>query len=204
MQTSTLPFVNWYEVLGVPPDANDETLRRVYHIVAGRFHPDNTDSGDLDRFLQVKEAFELLSDPKRRKDFDADLARHNQEPIPVFLNREFTDGVQGEHNRRLGVLCLLYNQRKLNPITPVLSVLQLESLMSTPREHLEFAVWYLKQKRLVQADDRSSLTITFDGIDHLEENLPREETVRKLLQPGSPETFARSRTSSSADFARTD
>jgi curved DNA-binding protein CbpA len=198
MQTSTVPFVNWYEVLGVAPDASDETLRRVFHIVAARYHPDNRDSGNVDRFLKVKAAFELLSDPQRRKDFDIELRHHNQQPMPVFLNREFADGVEGEHNRRLGVLCLLYNQRKLNPITPVLSVLQLESLMSTPREHLEFAVWYLKQKRLVQADDRSSLTITSDGIDHLEENLPREETVRKLLQPGSAETLARAQSSCAA------
>ena len=47
-------FINWYEILGVPPDANDETLKRVFHLVASRFHPDNQDSGDLDRFLNIK------------------------------------------------------------------------------------------------------------------------------------------------------
>ena len=198
MQTFTVPFVNWYEVLGVAPDANEETLRRVFHIVAGRYHPDNKDSGNLDRFLKVKAAFELLCDPIRRKEFDQDLARHNKEPMPVFLSRQFADGVEGEHNRRLGMLCLLYNQRKLNPISPGISVQQLEHLMFMPREHLEFAVWYLKQKRLIQMDDRSSLMVTSDGIDYVEENLPREETVRKLLQPGSPETVARSQASCAA------
>ena len=191
-------FVNWYEILGVPPDANDETLKRVFHLVASRFHPDNQDSGDLDRFLNVKTAFEVLSDEQRRKEFDEELRVHNKEPLPIFLSREFADGVGGEHNRRLGMLCLLYNQRKLNPIVPGLSVLQLERLMFMPREHLEFTVWYLKQKKLVGVDDRSSLTITSEGIDFVEDNLPREETVQKLLKAGDPEVCRPSKVGAAA------
>ena len=191
-------FTNWYEILGVAPDTNDETLKRVFHLVASRFHPDNQDSGDLDRFLRVKTAFEVLSDEKRRKDFDEELRIHNKEPLPVFLSRAFTEGVGGEHNRRLGMLCLLYNQRKLNPIVPSLSILQLERLMFMPREHLEFTVWYLKQKKLVGVDDRSSLTITSEGIDFVEENLPREETVQKLLKAGDPEIWRPARSGAAA------
>ena len=191
-------FVDWYEVLGVAPDATDESIKRVFHLVASRFHPDNQDSGDLDRFLRVKTAFEVLSDEQRRKAFDEELRIHNKEPLPVFLSREFTSGVGGEHNRRLGMLCLLYNQRKLNPIVPGLSVLQLERLMFMPREHLEFTVWYLKQKKLVGVDDRSSLTITSEGIDFVEENLPREETVQKLLKAGDPDTWHPSRAGAAA------
>src|SRR5258706_4327586 len=189
----TTPFVDWYEILGVAPDANDETIKRVFHLVASRSHPDNQDSGDLDRFLKVKTAFEVLSDTQRRKAFDEELRAHNKEPLPVFLSREFADGVGGEHNRRLGMLCLLYNQRKLNPVVPSLSVLQLERLMFMPREHLEFTVWYLRQKKLVQTDDRSSLTITSEGIDYVEDHLPREETVQKLLKAGDPEVCRPSR-----------
>jgi curved DNA-binding protein CbpA len=191
-------FVDWYEVLGVAPDATDESIKRVFHLVASRFHPDNQDSGDLDRFLRVKTAFEVLSDEQRRKAFDEELRIHNKEPLPVFLSREFTNGVSGEHNRRLGMLCLLYNQRKLNPIVPSLSILQLERLMFMPREHLEFTVWYLKQKKLVGVDDRSSLTITSEGIDFVEDNLPREETVQKLLKAGDPEVWRPSRAGAAA------
>jgi curved DNA-binding protein CbpA len=194
----TTEFVNWYEVLGVAHDANDEVFKRVFHLVATRFHPDNQESGDLDRFLKVKAAFEVLTDPQRRKAFDEELRIHNKEPLPVFLSREFADGVGGEHNRRLGVMCLLYNQRKLNPVVPSLSILQLEHLMFMPREHLEFAVWYLKQKKLVQVDDRSSLTITSDGIDFVEENLPREETVQRLLKAGDAEPWRVSKVGAAA------
>ena len=81
---------------------------------------------------------------------------------------------------------------------PSLSVLQLENLMFMPREHLEFTVWYLKQKRLVQVDDRSSLTITSDGIDFVEDNLPREETVRKLLNAAEPPVWRTTKAAAAA------
>ncbi len=174
-------FVNWYQVLGIPPNANNDDLVRVYHLLAARYHPDNVETGDLEHFLEVKMAFEVLSDAATRKEFDQVAAAHSQEPLPVFLSKSFTEGVQSESNRRLGILCLLYNQRKLDSITPVLSIFQMETLMCIPREHLDFTVWYLKQKRYVTQNDRNSLSITSDGIDFVEEHLPREETVRKLL-----------------------
>jgi curved DNA-binding protein CbpA len=178
-------FVNYYEVLGIPPNANNDDLTRVYHLLAARYHPDNIETGDLNHFLEVKTAFEILSDPEQRKEFDRLHREHSQDPLPIFLTKSFTEGVLGENNRRLGILCLLYNQRKLNPGSASLSVLQLESMMCIPREHLDFTTWYLKQKKYVTPDDRSSLTITSDGIDFVEENLPREETVRKLLKADS-------------------
>jgi curved DNA-binding protein CbpA len=184
-ETKTAAFTNWYEVLGIPNSASNDDLTRVYHLLAARFHPDNQETGDSSRFLEVKQAFETLSDPDRRKEFDRQAREHSQDPLPVFLSKDFAEGVHGEFNRRLGILCLLYNQRKLNPSTPSLSVLQLEAMMAIPREHLDFTTWYLKQKRLVLPDDRSSLTITSDGIDFVEQHLPHEETVRKLLKAES-------------------
>jgi curved DNA-binding protein CbpA len=176
------PFKNWYEILGVPPNATVEDLARVYHLLAARFHPDNQETGDLDRFLEVKAAYETLSDPAARKQFDVELRTQSQEPVAVFLSKDFADGVTGEFNRRLGILCLLYNQRKLNSRIPSLSIPQLETMMSIPREHLEFTIWYLKQKKMAAIDDRSNLAITSEGIDFVEENLPKEETVQKLLK----------------------
>jgi hypothetical protein len=42
--------------------------------------------------------------------------------------------------------------------------------MGRPREHLEFTVWFLVQRKLVMRDDQSSLTITADGVDYVEES----------------------------------
>jgi hypothetical protein len=52
-----------------------------------------------------------------------------------------------------------------------LSLLDVEQLIGRPREHLEFSVWFLTQKRFVQRGDDSSLTITAEGVEYLENNV---------------------------------
>lgn len=174
-------FVNWYEVLGVQPTAKTDDLARVFQLLSARFKPDNKETGDGRRLQELKTAYDVLSNPERRKAFDQELKQRTKESGPLFQSKEFADEVDSEINRRLEILCLLYKQRKSDPIYPGLTVAQLESLLLTPREHLEFAFWYLKQRKLVLADDRSLFTINCDGIAYIEENLPRES--RKLMKP---------------------
>ncbi|MGH9720093.1 MAG: J domain-containing protein [Bryobacteraceae bacterium] len=175
-------FVDYYELLQINNTAEPETIQRVYRILAARYHPDNSETGDIERFLLIKEAYKILSDTAKRKDYDDAYNSQKDGPVPVFLTKEFTDGIDGESNRRMGVLALLYNKRKSSPSQPAVSVLELENLMFVPREHLQFTVWYLKAKRFIQSDDRSSLLISADGIDYLEANLPSHKTMYKMLK----------------------
>ena len=175
-------FIDFYELLQINPDADPEAIQRVYRVLAARYHPDNTETGDLERFLLVKEAFKVLSDPDKRREYDKAFEQRKGAPIPIFLTKEFTEGIDGEANRRLGVLCLLYNKRRQDPAHPSLSLLELEQLMFVPREHLIFTTWYLKAKSFILTDDRSSLLITADGIDYLEANLPTQKSIHKLLK----------------------
>jgi curved DNA-binding protein CbpA len=175
-------FVDYYELLRVSPGAEIESIQRVHRSLSARYHPDNAETGDIERFLRVNEAFKILSDPDKRKDFDDHYKTRKENPLPVFLTKEFTEGVDGEINRRIGMLCLLYTQRRANQVTPALSVLEIEGIMSIPREHLVFTIWYLKAKRFIQQDDRSSLMITAEGIDFLENNLPQHKTMYKMLE----------------------
>jgi DnaJ-like protein len=175
-------FVDFYEMLRVSPGAEIESIQRVHRALAARYHPDNLETGDLERFLLVNEAFKVLSDPEKRKEFDAQYKTNKENPLPVFLTKEFTEGVDGESNRRMGLLCLLYTQRRTNPVLPALSVLDIEQMMFIPREHLMFTIWYLKAKRFIVQDDRSSLMITAEGIDFMEANLPEHKTMYKMLE----------------------
>jgi curved DNA-binding protein len=180
--TEETVFVDYYEMLRVSPGAEIESIQRVHRALAARYHPDNLETGDLERFLLVNEAFKVLSDPEKRKEFDSNYKTKKENPLPVFLTKEFTEGVDGEINRRMGLLCLLYTQRRTNSLQPALSVLEIEQLMFIPREHLIFTVWYLKAKRYLVQDDRSSLMITSDGIDFMETNLPEHKTMYKMLE----------------------
>jgi curved DNA-binding protein CbpA len=175
-------FVDYYELLRVSPGAEVESIQRVHRALAARYHPDNKETGDIERFLLVNEAYKVLSDPEKRKAYDAQCKTKKEDPLPVFLTKEFTEGVDGEINRRVGMLCLLYTRRRSNQVAPALSVLEIEQMMSIPREHLLFTIWYLKAKRFIQQDDRSSLLITAEGIDFLEQNLPQHKTMHKLLE----------------------
>jgi curved DNA-binding protein CbpA len=183
-ESITIPpkqFTNWYEVLGVSSAAKSDDLTRVFQLLSAKLKPENKETGDARRFQELKAAYEVLSHPDRRKAFDKELKQRQPDTTPLFQSKEFADDVDTEITRRLAVLCLLYRQRKIDPIYPGLSVAQLEELTLTPREHLEFSFWYLKQKRLVLSDDRSVMTIMSEGIDFIEQYLPRES--QKSSQP---------------------
>lgn len=176
-------FVDYYELLQISPNAEFATIHRVHRMLAARYHPDNAQTADLERFIQLQQAYEILSDPERRAAYDASWHAERAQPLPVFELKEFVVGVDAEINRRLGALCLLYNRRRSNPETPGLSLLDLEAMMDLPREHLEFTVWYLRDKGFLRRSDTSDMTITSTGVDFVESNLSSSRIVHALLQP---------------------
>lgn len=72
--------------------------------------------------------------------------------------------------------------RRMEPESPALSPLDLESLIGRAREHLEFTIWFLTQKKHVARADNSLLVITADGVEHLESNY-REKLQHRRLKP---------------------
>jgi curved DNA-binding protein CbpA len=175
-------FVDYYELMQISPNAEMETIQRVYRMLAGRYHPDNANTGDMERFLRLKEAYGVLSDPQARAEYDADYRAQRLEPIELFNLRDFAVGIDGESNRRMGVLCLLYNRRRVNAEDPGLSLLEFEKLMTCPREHLVFTIWYLKDKGYLRQTEDSSYAITSAGVDYVEAGLPKNRILYKLIK----------------------
>jgi curved DNA-binding protein CbpA len=63
--------VDYYQVLGVNRDAGDKAIRQAYRALALRYHPDkNNDDGAEESFKKVAEAYEVLSDNKKRKNYN--------------------------------------------------------------------------------------------------------------------------------------
>ena len=65
-------FRNYYEILGVPRDASNEEIKRSYRRLARQFHPDLNpgDKAAEERFKDINESYDLLSDPDKRAQYD--------------------------------------------------------------------------------------------------------------------------------------
>lgn len=67
---------NYYQILRVKPTASDDEIKRSYRVLAKRFHPDvnPNDSTAADRFADINEAYDTLSDRQKRTEYDVKLA----------------------------------------------------------------------------------------------------------------------------------
>ncbi len=63
---------DYYEVLGVPKDADDAALKKAYRVLAKKYHPDaNPGNAEAEqKFKEASEAYAVLSDPEKRKQYD--------------------------------------------------------------------------------------------------------------------------------------
>jgi len=192
---TTLPPQNptdYYEFLQISPKAESATIQRVYRFLAGRYHPDNPATGDSEKFLLLKNAFEVLSDPDRRAAYDARCAVHDVQPNPTLESIDYMDGIEGEVNRRLAVLSLLYSKRRTSPEDPRIPLADLERRMGFPREYLDFATWYLRSKKYITKEDNSDFALTALGVDFVAAIGMTVEQPRPVLKRQS----ARSRSGS--------
>ena len=160
-----------YETMQISANAEPETIHRVYRLLAQRFHPDNKETGNASRFRELSEAYEVLSDPERRAQYDTVHQHFWRERWKLVDGSNGDLDVRSEQIARLTLLELLYTRRRTEPRSPAMSMLDIEALIGRPREHLEFSIWYLTQKRFVQRGDDSGLTITAEGVEYLEENM---------------------------------
>ncbi len=159
------PFIDYYEVLQLSQGADAETIERVHRLFAKRFHPDNSASGDEARFREIHEAFEVLSDPRRRAEYDVQYDRNKSLQWQIFEQDSAVGGHEEDRRILRSVLSLLYAARRKNPISGGLGSIDLERMLGIPREHLEFPSWYLKRKGWVEVLDSGQFAITIEGID---------------------------------------
>lgn len=61
---------NYYEVLGVTKSASKDDIKKAFHKLAHKYHPDKK-GGDAEKFKEVNEAYSILSDDKKRAEYDS-------------------------------------------------------------------------------------------------------------------------------------
>jgi len=139
-------FIDFYEVLEISPNANSETIDRIFRYFAQRYHPDNPESGDRARFDIVMEAHNTLKDPERRAQYDIQHKQHSDFRWKLADEASDAKGVERDVDTQNRMLSLLYVKRRQNISDPGIGNMELERLLGCPAEHLEFHIWYLREK----------------------------------------------------------
>ena len=162
-------FTDLYEILQVNPTADDDTIHRVYRMLAQRYHPDNPDTGSESAFQSILHAYQTLHDPEQRAAYDLQYQASRTLRWKIFENPDSSEGIEAEKRVRAGILTALYVQRRRAPEAAGMMVRELEELLGVPREHLEFSFWYLRRKELIVGPQNGRYEITVEGVDAAEE-----------------------------------
>jgi curved DNA-binding protein CbpA len=180
-----MPNIDYYEFLQISPNADQDTIHRVYRFLAARYHPDNPQSGNVDKFATLKVAYEVLSNPVKRAEYDLACLHDGPAKVPLSTTVDFMDNMEGEINRRLAVLAVLYFKRRTSPHNPEVSLMEIETRMGFPRDYLDFTTWYLLKKAYITRADNSDFTLTAQGVDYVETQRANIPVLNKLLTDGA-------------------
>jgi curved DNA-binding protein CbpA len=173
-------FIDFYELLEISPNANSETIERIFRYFALRYHPDNQATGDASRFSEIVEAHDTLKDPVKRAAYDIQHRNHLGYHHELVEEASSSGGVERDVAIQGKVLALLYAKRRRNVLNPGIGDDELERLSGYPREHLEFPLWYLKAKGLIAKTENGTFAITVEGVDSVNAE-HRRQPVNNLI-----------------------
>jgi len=177
--TEASKFIDYYELLEISPNANSDTIERMFRYFAQRYHPDNQETGDRQRFDLIMEAHDTLKDPAKRAQYDIQYRNYLDNSWKLIKEASDGDGIGAGVNIQDRLLLLLYVKRRQNTKDPGIGNGELERLLGCPAEHLEFDLWYLKEKAWIERTEIGTFAITADGVDRV--NLEHRKTTTKFL-----------------------
>src|SRR5215510_4794333 len=119
-------FRDYYEVLQLSPNADADTISRVYRILVKRYHPDNKDSANEQRFAEVLEAYRVLSDDEKRTAYDLLYEENRAALLKIFDEASGNSSFESDKRILDGILSLLYVARRRDPIKGTMGTIQIE------------------------------------------------------------------------------
>lgn len=83
--------MNYYNLLELPFDATQEEIRKAYFDLAKKFHPDiNTEGENKEKFIQIQRAYEVLSDSKKREEYNLIFKENKDKEANVQVNAYYS------------------------------------------------------------------------------------------------------------------
>jgi len=182
-------FIDYYEILQLSQTADQETIERVYRLLARRYHPDNKKSGDAEKFDALVKAYRALSDPERRAGYDVKYEAGISHQWNIFSQASPSEGAEEDRKTYQAILSMLYTARRRDAGNAGVGIFQMEKLLGVPEKYLEFHIWYLREKGWIQRVENGGFAITVSGVDAVIENdLPLE---KDRLLPAPEESSTR-------------
>ena len=152
----------------------------MFRYLAQRYHPDNPDTGDRRRFDVIMEAYNTLKDPVKRAQYDIQHKNHSGFRWKLAEEASDSKGIERDVDIQNKLLSILYVKRRQNISEPGIGDLELERLLGCPAEHLEFHLWYLKEKGWIGRTENGMLAITVEGVDRANSEHHRDSRLRLL------------------------
>jgi curved DNA-binding protein CbpA len=163
-------FTDYYEDLQISPNADNETLERVYRLLAKRYHPDNGQTGSVEKFDLITQAYQILSKPEKRAAYDAKYEEEKVRQWKALSGASTSRGFHDDTRLRNSILSILYVERRNGSVDSAIGLWRMEKMLGWPEKILEFHIWYLKEKGWIQRTDTGGYAITATGVDIVEEN----------------------------------
>lgn len=188
--TSPAPL-NYYEVMQLSPRADQETVDRVFRHLAKRYHPDNADSGDAERFAELMSAYRVLSNSEQRAEYDRSVGLAQETTVGPSVGQGVgSTELLADSRTRTGILSLLYQKRRNFSHEPGMGAMQLERILSCSEALMNFHMWYLRESGLIQRLENGHFAITAAGLNRIFEIGGPAHTGTNLLTEGDDASFA--------------
>ena len=182
---SSANFVDYYELLQVSPNADGDTIQRVFRHLAKKYHPDHQTSPDDDRFARLVEAHDTLTKPEIRAGYDVKYQEYWNRKWKLASEASDGSAFGNDKETRERMLSLFYVQRRRSMNAPGLGEYEVARLLRTPIELVEFHIWYLRAKGWIERLDTGMLAISALGVDQVEEGQLRLGHDRLLEAHGA-------------------
>ena len=175
------PAKNYYEILELSGNANQDTIERMFRYLATKHHPDS--GGDKEKFSILLKAFEVLRDPTSRSAYDATLLQEKQEnKVLVEHAREAGPDAAIRHE----LLQLFYARRRQAVASAALGSMTIEKEMDLSEEMLNFHLWFFREKGWIQREEDGGLAITAAGVERVEEGEIRAKKLARIDAQTNP------------------
>lgn len=131
---------NYFDILGIDKNADQDTIKKAYRKLAMQYHPDR--GGDQNKFQEVQEAYDILSDPDKRAEWEFGQQRPSRNPFNEFnfnfgnSDFDFDDFLDRSREHHFGFNRGQYKKTKKNKTLRVSLDLDLNSTLQSQTKYI--------------------------------------------------------------------